>query len=339
MLSPIETILRKSTRKDNEPLNIISFPTHEPYQTALDKTGHKFYLWQSDATKSWNNECGILPPNHILLNKDHGEQQLPLWIEPDLVLSQNKFGQFAIAKKLADTLKIPLISLEHTLPVPEWPKSKLKILKMMRGDINLFISNYSRSKWGWSEDEADIIHHGIDTNFFIPIPDKTRENHLLVVCNDYINRSWCVGFDVFQRITGYPNQKLIPFKAFGKTPGFSEYAPTRESLNVAYNECGCFLNTATQSPIPTVVLEAMSAGTPVVSTKNPMLCEIIQHGKNGFLSDNPDEMRNICQELIKNKDLAQQVGYNSRQTILERFPLNKFIENWNSIFKTAIEIK
>lgn len=65
MLSQIENILRKATRKDNEPLNIISFPTHEPYQTALDKTGHMFYLWQSNDTKPWNTPCGPLPPNHI----------------------------------------------------------------------------------------------------------------------------------------------------------------------------------------------------------------------------------------------------------------------------------
>lgn len=189
-----------------------------------------------------------------------GEQQLPLWVEPDLVLSQNKFGQFAIAKKLSDTLKIPLISLEHTLPISNWTGGRLKMLKMMKGNFNVFISNYSRNKWIWNENEARVIHHGIDTEFFIPIQNKQRQDHLLVVCNDFINRDHCCGFNLFCQITGYPNQKLIPFKAYGNTPGFSQYAPSRESLNVAYNECGCFLNTANNSPIPMVLLEALSAG-------------------------------------------------------------------------------
>ena len=40
MVSIVQSVIRNSTRKNNEPLNILSFPTHERYQTNLAETGH-----------------------------------------------------------------------------------------------------------------------------------------------------------------------------------------------------------------------------------------------------------------------------------------------------------
>ena len=168
-ISPVSSITKAATHKGGEPLNILTFPTHERYETGLAKTGHNFYGYRAEGIKDWNPNYGEIPENYRLLNSNLGARQIPLHLDFDMVLSQNKFGQYQIAKQIANTLHLPLVSLEHTLPVPSWTDDMLVSLREMRGDINLFISEYSLSQWGW-EDRNDtfVIHHGVDTKLFKP---------------------------------------------------------------------------------------------------------------------------------------------------------------------------
>lgn len=331
-MNPIQGILRQATRKSTKKLNILTCPTHESYETELAKTGHDFYAWCGENIKSWETKYRPLPNNYHLLNPELKDNQLPFHIDFDLVLSQNKFGQYPILARIAQTLNIPLICLEHTLPMDNWPKIQLKQMKNMRGNINIFISEYSKGKWGWAGEEAIVIHHGVDTELFQPNKTVLKKPHVLSIVNDFLNRAWCCGTDLWREITGWPNKPKIPYKILGNTPGLSEAAKSVDELVHSYQEASVFLNTSNVSPIPTVVLEAMSCGLVPVSTNNCMLPEIIQNGVNGFLSNNPNELRNYCLQLIEDKQLAQKMGEAARQTIIDKFSLKNFITNWNNTF-------
>ena len=75
MPSIVQTILRNATRKQGESINILSFPTHERYQSNLSKSGHNFYLWQGDGIKPWVSDYAKVPPGTILLNPENGSNQ------------------------------------------------------------------------------------------------------------------------------------------------------------------------------------------------------------------------------------------------------------------------
>ena len=187
MPNAMSSILRASTRDPNEKLNILTFPTHERYETGLAKTGHNFYAYRAEGIKDWNETYAPLPENYTLLNPNMGNAQLPTHVDFDLVLSQNKFGQFQKAQELAALLHLPLVSLEHTLPVPEWGDNIMNAVQNMRGNVNIFISSFSIGEWGW-EDKQDtaVITHGIDTDLFCTT-DKDRDQQILSVVNDWIN--------------------------------------------------------------------------------------------------------------------------------------------------------
>jgi glycosyltransferase involved in cell wall biosynthesis len=335
MISAISSILRASTRNTDTKLNIISFPTHERYQGGLANTNANFYLWRCQGVKDWNNTYHPLPENHFLLNPNLGDNQLPIEVDFDLILSQNKFGQFGVAHHLARKLHLPLISLEHTLPVPSWSAAQLKQCRTMQGDVNIFISEYSRKEWGWKEDEAQVIHHGVDTDLFKPSNGVTRKINVLSVVNDFANRSWCCGYDLWREVTGG-----LPVKLLGSSPGLSKPAQTLDELISAYLECGVFLNTSLISPVPTVLLEAMACGCPIVSTNTCMIPEIIKDGQNGLLAspDKPRQLREKVELLLEDQDLAKALGEAARQTIVDRFPLHRFVEDWNKVFNTAKDI-
>ena len=335
MPSLVQTTLRNATRKPNEPINILTFPTHERYQSNLSKTGQNFYLWQGEGIKPWRSDYAKVPSGTVLLNPENGSNQIPPEIDIDLVLSQNKFGQFDIARQIAGQLSVPLVSIEHTLPMESWNTQQLQQLYNMRGDVNIFISEYSRRKWGWGYEEALVIHHGIDSFDFCPDEKVKKERVALSVVNDWINRDWCCGFNLWRQTTGYP-ESHFPVNVLGDTPGLSESAKSTEELIGTYRKSLVFLNTSLISPVPTSLLEAMSCGCAVVSTATCMIPEIIENGKNGYISNDPNELRGFVQKLLDNEELAIEMGKNARQTILEDFSLNDFVSKWNQIFYGVI---
>jgi glycosyltransferase involved in cell wall biosynthesis len=332
MPSTVGSITRSAIRTPDEPLNILCMPTHERYESGLCQTGHNFFAYRAEGIKDWNANYAPLPVNYRLLDPAAGDGQLPAEVDFDLILSQNKFGQFQHAWRLSRMLHLPLVSLEHTLPVKDWPAGRVAALKKMKGDLNVFISEYSRGVWGWQENEAEVVHHGVDTDLFHP-GDKNhsvREAHALSVVNDWVNRNWCCGFQFWQEAT-----KGLPVRVVGDTPGLSKPAASMAELVGAYQQARVFVNTSLISPVPTALLEAMACGCCVISTKNCMIPEIVTHGVNGFLADDPKQMRALVQECLAEPATSQRVGKAARQTIRDRFAQDDFVRHWQRLFQKA----
>lgn len=330
----VGTLTRAATRREREALNILTFPTHEAYQTGLALTGNNFYLLQGPGIKTWNRSFRPVPNNHLLLDPDKGNRQIPAELDFDLILSQNKFGQYQVAAQIARQLHLPLVSLEHTLPMPDWGEGQKRKMKGMRGDINIFISEYSRERWGWAPNEAQVIHHGIDTDMFKPATVFAgRKDHALSVVNDWINRDWCCGFNLWKEGT-----QGMPVMILGDTPGLSRPARSVGELVMAYNLSQVFVNTSLVSPIPTALLEAMACGCAVVTTGTCMVPDVVQHGKNGLIANTPTEIRSCVQRLLANPQEAETLGLAARDTVLSRFSLTAFIRKWDLLFHEAANL-
>jgi glycosyltransferase involved in cell wall biosynthesis len=330
----VGSLTRAATRREGEKLNILTFPTHERYETGLCLTGHNFYAIRGPGIKDWHTRYAPLPKNYMLLNPSLGSKQIPPELDFDLILSQNKSGQFPGALDLAKQLHLPIISLEHTLPMKEWGPGVLQRVKKMRGNVNVFISEYSREKWGWTPDEAHVIHHGIDTELFKPFtPFQNRKPQVLSVVNDWINRDWCCGYNLWKEGTSGFNTVVL-----GDTPGLSQPAKDVKHLVMTYNESQVFVNTSLVSPIPTVLMEAMACGCAIVTTGNCMISQVVIDKYNGLIADTPSQIRSCVDRLLSNPKEAEKLGVAARQTILERFSMPKFVEAWNKLLYEAADI-
>lgn len=328
--SAVSSIIRAATRSTSV-LNILTFPTHERYESVLAKTGHNFYSLSSSETKQWQIKHSPIPSNYHIIKSFDEKIRMPLHLEVDLILSQSRFGQFQTLFPIATQLQVPLINLEHTLPLEEWSAEHKESMVAMRGDINVFISNYSLKRWGFEDrNKSHVIHQGIDTNLFSPDNNVPKKKHILSVVNDWINRDYCCGFYLWKETVGE-----MPVRVVGDTPGLSESTESVEDLVQEYRSSAIFLNTSTLSPIPMSLLEAMSCGCAVVSTNNCMIPEIIEDGRNGMLANTPEELRSKVTNLLDDEQLALSLGREARQTILDRFSEDRFIDEWNDIFKQA----
>ena len=329
-IAPNRLVKRDMSKSFGEPekYNILTFAAHERYQSQLAKTGHNFYLFQSDGVKNWNNDYAPLPDNHYILPRETLYKGLSF----DMILSHSKFGQFQMSELINKNLGLPIISLEHTVPTPNLKQEWLDEIKNMTGDIDVFISEYSKGVWDLNTDEYEIVHHSVDTETFKPRSIE-KKPYILSVVNDFVNRDYCCNYSGWVRITEGLDTRLV-----GDNEDIGSPASSVDDLVNEYNSAQVFLNTSTFSPIPSVGLEAMACGSAVVSTATCMIPEIIEHGVNGMISNNESELRSYIEQLLSDKDLREKIGKAARETILNKFTEESFLNNWNKIFAKAYEV-
>ena len=322
MASFMGSFLRKAYSKRH---NVISASTHERWQSLLGGVNADFHLFQHEGMKTWNTKYNPLPNNHKIYNS----LNLPINQDYTVVLSQNKYAHFQLMQQYAQRLQIPLISYEHCLPAPNLPRGNILELKKMSGEFNVFISEFSRKAWLYGEDEAEVIHHGLDTDLFC-LGQKERKGQLLSVVNDWRNRDWCCGFRLWEEAT-----KGLNVKVWGDTPGLSVSADGVEHLISEYQESRVFVNTSLISPVPMALLEAASCGCAIVTSETCMIPEIFTHGKDCFMSNDPKKLRNYCQKLLQDEQLATEMGLAARKTIVDNYNLPKFVAKFNDLLDRA----
>ncbi len=292
MQNVLKQLAHTMSRDEDEPLNILTFNTHERYQTQLAKTGHNFYSFNYDNGKEWFTEHAPMPRNHYQLPMN----SLYPGISFDLILVQSKFGQYQTAAQIASQwADIPIVVLEHTLPHLNWSEQQVEGFRRMLGVKNVFITEYSKDKWGI---DGEVIYHSVDTDLFRPadaegkIVGWKRKDQVLTVAHDFINRDYALNYQGWDRVT-----KDLPRVVVGNTEGLSKAPESVEELVRTYQESSVYINPSTLSPVPTSMLEAMACGCAVVSTATCEIPNIIEDGVNGFITNAENHLRGRDQKL------------------------------------------
>jgi len=318
-------IIQRALKPENkERLDILCFDTHERCQSQMAKTGHNFYSLRYKDCKVWNTDFAEIPENY------HPIQNLYEDIDFDFILSQSKFGQLQISKQIQQQLGLPIVHLEHTIPTSNFNAEQLEHFRSIWGDYNVFISDYAAGAWGFDE-TATVIGNSIDHEFFKPM-DLECDGTVFTVQNDFINRDYCLNYQGWKRIING-----FPAKVLGDTKGLSKAADSLEHLRDEYNKCAVYINTTTESQMPTAILEAMACGKAVVSTATCSIPSFIKHGENGFLTNDEEEFRGYVQQLLDDEPLRKQMGNKARETVLDVFSEQKYVDSWNKLFRKVYE--
>lgn len=331
----IRSLLRQATRRDDEPLNILTFPTHERYESMMCHCGHNFYSLGLPNRKRWDKSQARVPDNYTLL-----EVSIPTYLNIDLVLSQCRSSQYTGASELAKSLSVPLINLQHTLPDHGMSDAHRHELQSRRGFIDVFVSRYSQEQWGSAEEENAVTNMtGIDTDKFCPDDTVEKDGTILTVANQFAKRGMELGFKEWMELVGFP-EPFFPVKVIGDTPGLSMPTPNIEILIGEYRKSSVYLNTTIVSTLPTTIIEAMACGLPIVSTATCLIPEtLVEHGVNGYVSNNIFELRKYCHELINNPTLAAKMGNASREKALREFTVQRFADTWDQTFRRAANMR
>lgn len=101
----------------------------------------------------------------------------------------------------------------------------------------------------------------------------------------------------------------------------------RNDIPNILNQLDFMVHTAIYEGCPWVILEAMMAGTPIISTDSTSLSEFIEDGVNGYLAENknPNDIAKKILKIIKNKN-RKELGKQGQKIALEKFTFEKMID-------------
>jgi len=107
------------------------------------------------------------------------------------------------------------------------------------------------------------------------------------------------------------------------------------------NAFDIFLLTSFSEGCSNVIQEAMAVGLPVVASRVGGNPELIRHGQTGLLfeSDNVASLVQQVELLIEDVRKREELGLAARQDVLERFSLQKMIENYRNFYLNAVKNK
>ncbi len=89
--------------------------------------------------------------------------------------------------------------------------------------------------------------------------------------------------------------------------------------------------------MPWVILEAMSAAMPVISTNQGTIPEVILDNKTGYIiNPEPENIAETICHLIENPEKSQQMGISGRNRVEKLFSEQIYFERLNNIFKKAL---
>lgn len=311
MTSPLNGVLRAASRKEDEPLNILLFPTKRRFDQLLMRTNNKFHLVEMDNCV-WSKEMDpVLPKNAVL----YSGGQMPIDVDFDLIISQDTVTQFQKARELSFQLHVPLLSIHHSI--------KSNILK---SEKNVFISQILKDV---TKMDGEIIPYAVDTELFKPAGEKDNG----IACLKDVGHVDAAGAQLISALAQNKNSHIVAPEFYEARNYKRPSLPTANLPTYVYNKSvyvNPWLNTLSYS-----VIEAMACECAVVSVHNRVLEEYIQHGVNGYLCTDNNSMDVTIIDLIKNPDKARKIGAEARKTVLEKLDATLFTDKISQILRDS----
>ena len=145
----------------------------------------------------------------------------------------------------------------------------------------------------------------------------------------------------------------MPRELFGPGNEHHSFSPGKVSfdrLQQELRDSRVYFATGTHPASYTLnVMEAFMTGIPMVTVGRkygngeyfgipfPGLYEVpnfIVHGENGFCSDDPEELKHCCQELLDNDELAKNISARGRATAQNLFNKSRIYDEWKTFLQT-----
>jgi glycosyltransferase involved in cell wall biosynthesis len=82
-----------------------------------------------------------------------------------------------------------------------------------------------------------------------------------------------------------------------------------------YYTAWAFLHLSHEEGLPSVVMEAQACGCPVVTNRHPGMSELIDHGRTGLMTDQPDGAAGMLEQLATESNLRDGLIERARQWI------------------------
>ncbi|MEY8462810.1 glycosyltransferase family 4 protein [Streptococcus merionis] len=264
--------------------------------------------------------------------------------------------------------KIPLIWHVHEIIVkPKMISDFINFLMGRNADKIVTVSKAVKDHVVKSrfiqDNQVEVIYNGVDNDvYFVMEASKIRQKFgisqesVIIGMVGRVN-SWKGQNDFLEAVTPIleENPDFVAFLAGSafegeewrvkelddKIAGLSvskqiqriDYYPNTMEL---YNMFDLFVLPSTNpDPLPTVVLEAMACGKPIVGYRHGGITEMVLEGYNGLIADvkNPNSLSKKIKELLMNDTELAEFGRHSVERQKSQFSLDSYISHFTKLYR------
>lgn len=266
---------------------------------------------------------------------------------------------------ISRSLKIPQLWAIHEIIVS--PKIMFKTTSWLIShfaDVTITVSKAAKQhlleSGKFKEADIHVIYNGVDSNRFQPKNDGSYlrkewnipDDALVVGMIGRINR-WKGQQDFLAAmnlvLATHPNtyavivgsafqgeewreqelNKLIELSPYSNRIVRTGYRADNEQVHGLFDVF--VLPSTNPDPFPTVVLEAMATGKPVIGYRHGGICEMVEDGYNGFLVDvkNSNALANKILDLLNDSQKRNTMGRHSRRKVMQEFSLQSYVSHYS----------
>lgn len=265
-------------------------------------------------------------------------------------------------------LGLPLIWHVHEIIVR--PKMISDLINYLMGryadkiiTVSKAVAHHVKQSPFVKKDQVEVIYNGVDNAVYHPLDQKQVRNQfgispdaLVIGMVGRVN-AWKGQGDFLEAVVPLlkKHPKALAFlvgSAFeGEEWRVKELKERINNLSVAsqikrmdyykqttdlYNLFDVFVLPSTSpDPLPTVVLEAMACGKPVVAYRHGGVCEMVADGKNGLLArvNDPSDLSKKIENLLTDPTLQKEMGQASLKRQEHLFSLKSYIKHFSDLYQ------
>jgi glycosyltransferase involved in cell wall biosynthesis len=130
------------------------------------------------------------------------------------------------------------------------------------------------------------------------------------------------------------SKKLVGMHELEEVVEFAGFVAGEDKI-AAYRSCDVLIfPTYWNEGFPYVLLEAMAAGMPIISTTHGVMPHLLRDGTNGFLVApmNPEALAGKIEELARNPGLVQKMSENNRREIRASYSIEEAEKTYGELY-------
>ncbi|WP_143885201.1 glycosyltransferase family 4 protein [Chryseobacterium binzhouense] len=198
-----------------------------------------------------------------------------------------------------------------------------------------------------------LIYNGIDTDFFRPQQNNpVKPKSIFYIGNVSVEKGAQTALDAFIKINQSESAASMHF--IGRETEISEKLKEKIKQNNLHNkvvfhgrkdknqvikllsEAEVVIFPSKGETFGLALTEAMALEKPVVCSDLEVFKEIVENDKNGLIAKSEDDFAEKILKIFSDQPFAQYLSQNARKTIVEKFSLEKMLEETVSYYTEVI---
>jgi hypothetical protein len=311
-------------------LRILTWHVHGNYLYYLTQVPHRFYVL-ADAAHSpgYAGRNGHLPWGHNVV-------ELPVEqardTEFDCILFQSRKAyeedQYLLLNERQR--RLPRVYLEHDTPQQHPTDTRHPVDDPAM--LLVHCTHFNHLMWDCGRTPTRVVEHGVFLGEEV-VYDGSLSRGIAVV-NHLQRRGRRLGADVFETARHKVPLDLVGMEA-ERMGGIGEIAnPDLPAFMARYR---FYFHPVRWTSLGLALIEAMMAGLPIVGLATTELPTVIRNGLSGFIRTDVEELIADMRVLLREPELAKEMGAAARRTAMDRFNIGRFVEDWMRVFAEVTE--